>query len=87
MQKITPFLWFDHQAEEAVQFYLSVFRNSKHLRTLRYAREGPGPAGTVMTVAFRIEDQEFTALKRRPGLHVFAGNILCHQLHDSGRSR
>jgi predicted 3-demethylubiquinone-9 3-methyltransferase (glyoxalase superfamily) len=66
MQKITPFLWFDHQAEEAVKFYLGVFRNAKILRTLRYGREGPGPEGTVMTVAFRIGEQEFTALNGGP---------------------
>jgi len=54
MQKIARFPWFDHQAEEAVQFWLSVFRNSKILRTLRYGRKGPGPFGTVKTVAFRI---------------------------------
>jgi predicted 3-demethylubiquinone-9 3-methyltransferase (glyoxalase superfamily) len=66
MQKITPFLWFDHQAEEAVKFYLSVFENSKVLRTVRYGQAGPGPEGTVMTVNFTIEGQEFTALNGGP---------------------
>lgn len=66
MQKITPFLWFDHQAEEAVAFYLSVFKNSKILRTVRYGRVGPGPEGTVMTINFLIEGQEFAALNGGP---------------------
>lgn len=66
MQKITPFLWFDHQAEEAVNFYLSVFENSKVLRTVRYGAAGPGPEGTVMTIDFLIEGQEFTALNGGP---------------------
>jgi predicted 3-demethylubiquinone-9 3-methyltransferase (glyoxalase superfamily) len=66
MQKITPFLWFDHQAEEATNFYLSVFKNSKKLRVVRYGKAGPGPEGTVMTVDFIIEGQEFTALNGGP---------------------
>ena len=66
MQKITPFLWFDHQAEEAVKFYLSVFKNSKVLRTVRYGQAGPGPEGTVMTINFLIEGQEFAALNGGP---------------------
>ena len=66
MQKITPFLWFDHQAEEAANFYISVFSNAKILRTVRYGEEGPGPKGTVMTIEFRIEGQEFVALNGDP---------------------
>jgi predicted 3-demethylubiquinone-9 3-methyltransferase (glyoxalase superfamily) len=66
MQKITPFLWFDHQAEEAVNFYLSVFKNSKKLRTVRFGKAGPGPEGTVMTVDFLIEGQQFVALNGGP---------------------
>jgi predicted 3-demethylubiquinone-9 3-methyltransferase (glyoxalase superfamily) len=49
MQRITPFLWFDDQAEEAANFYVSVFKNSKVNGTTRYSEEGPGPKGTVIT--------------------------------------
>ena len=62
MQKITPFLWFDGKAEEAAKFYVSVFRNSKLGRVTRYGDAGPGPKGTVMTVTFEIEGQQFIAL-------------------------
>lgn len=68
MQKITPFLWFDNQAEEATNFYVSVFSNSKILRTVRYGEAGPGPKGTVMTIEFRIEGQEFVALNGGPAV-------------------
>jgi predicted 3-demethylubiquinone-9 3-methyltransferase (glyoxalase superfamily) len=66
MQKITPFLWFDTKAEEAMKFYLSVFKKAKTVRIVRYGAEGPGPEGTVMTAAFRIEGQEFIALNGGP---------------------
>jgi len=66
MQKITPFLWFDHQAEEAVGLYTSVFDHSKIVDTVRYGDAGPGPAGTVMTVAFQLDGQAFTALSGGP---------------------
>ena len=66
MQKITPFLWFDTQAEEAANFYVSVFPNSRILGIARYGESGPRPAGSVMTVAFEIEGQEFTALNGGP---------------------
>ena len=66
MQKITPFLWFDANAEEAVNFYLSIFKNSKILKVARYGDTGPGPAGTVMTISFRLEGQEFIALNGGP---------------------
>ncbi len=62
MQKITPFLWFDGQAEEAAKFYTSIFKNSKILSVSRYGDAGPGPQGTVMTTTFQLEGQEFTAL-------------------------
>ena len=62
MQKITPFLWFDNQAEEAVNFYTSIFKNSKILNVARYGEEGPGPDGSVMTVVFQLDGQEFIAL-------------------------
>jgi predicted 3-demethylubiquinone-9 3-methyltransferase (glyoxalase superfamily) len=66
MQKITPFLWFDNNAEEAVNFYVSIFKNSKIVNVARYGDVGPGPKGTVMTVAFHLEGQEFVALNGGP---------------------
>lgn len=66
MQKITPFLWFNFQAEEAVTLYTSVFKNSKILATTRYPAGSPGPAGAVMTVSFELNGQEFTALNGGP---------------------
>jgi predicted 3-demethylubiquinone-9 3-methyltransferase (glyoxalase superfamily) len=70
MQKITPFLWFDHQAEEAVKFYTSVFKNSKVGRILRYdeasARGAGRPVGSVLTIEFEIAGQKFTALNGGP---------------------
>lgn len=66
MQKITPFLWFDGQAEEAMHFYVSIFKNSKVVGLSRYGENGPGPAGTVMTATFQLEGQEFTALNGGP---------------------
>ena len=66
MQKITPFLWFDDQAEEAAHFYISLFKNSKVTSTTRYGEEGPGPSGSVMTVAFQLAGQEFIALNGGP---------------------
>jgi predicted 3-demethylubiquinone-9 3-methyltransferase (glyoxalase superfamily) len=70
MQKITPFLWFDTQAEEAVNFYTAIFNNSKIGKVARYddagARVSGRPEGTVMTVAFQLEGQEFIALNGGP---------------------
>ncbi len=66
MQKITPFLWFDSQAEEAVNFYISIFKNSKILSTVRYGEAGPGPKGAVMSMTFQLEGQEFIALNGGP---------------------
>jgi predicted 3-demethylubiquinone-9 3-methyltransferase (glyoxalase superfamily) len=65
-QKITPFLWFDHQAEAAAQFYTSIFKNSKILQVSRYNDAGPGPKGSVMVVNFQLAGQEFTALNGGP---------------------
>ncbi len=67
MQKITPFLWFDGQAEEAVAFYLSVFKDGKIHSTTRYPENGPRPAGTVMTIAFELQGEQFVALNGGPG--------------------
>jgi predicted 3-demethylubiquinone-9 3-methyltransferase (glyoxalase superfamily) len=66
MEKITPFLWFDNQAEEAANFYTSIFKNSKIVKVARYGEAGPGPAGSAMTVVFQIEGQEFIALNGGP---------------------
>ena len=66
MQKITPFLWFDSNAEEAVNFYVSVFKNSKVLKVARYSDAGPGPKGSVMTVEFELNGLEFVALNAGP---------------------
>ena len=66
MQKITPFLWFDSNAEEAVNFYVSVFKNSTVLKVARYSDAGPGPKGSVMTVEFELDGLEFVALNAGP---------------------
>jgi predicted 3-demethylubiquinone-9 3-methyltransferase (glyoxalase superfamily) len=66
MQRITPFLWFDGKAEEAMTFYVSVFKNSKVGRVMRYGSAGPGPKGKVMSVTFQLEGQEFFALNGGP---------------------
>jgi predicted 3-demethylubiquinone-9 3-methyltransferase (glyoxalase superfamily) len=66
MQKITPFLWFDDKAEEAANFYTSIFKNSKIMNITRYGEAGPSPKGTVMTVTFQLEGQEFMALNGGP---------------------
>ena len=66
LQKITPFLWYDDKAEEAMNFYVSIFKNSRVLRVIRYGETGPGPKGTVMTAEFELEGQEFVALNAGP---------------------
>ena len=66
MQKITPFLWFDGNAEEAVNFYTSIFKNSKITAISRYSDAGPGPKGSVMTATFQLQGQEFVALNGGP---------------------
>jgi len=66
MQKISPFLWFDGNAEEAADFYVSLFKGSKILKIARYGEAGPGPAGAVMVVNFQIEGQDFIALNGGP---------------------
>src|SRR6266704_810616 len=65
-QKITTFLWFDSNAEEAMNHYVSIFKNSKILSVTRNGKAGPGPAGTVLVGSFQIEGQEFTALNGGP---------------------
>ena len=66
MQKIVPFLWFDGKAEEAMNFYVSIFKHSKVVRVTRYGDAGPGPKGTVMSATFQLEGQEFYALNGGP---------------------
>ena len=65
-QKITPCLWYDFKAEEAVAHYLSIFKSGKILSTTRYGEAGPGPKGAVLTILFEIEGQEFLALNGGP---------------------
>jgi predicted 3-demethylubiquinone-9 3-methyltransferase (glyoxalase superfamily) len=69
MQKITTFLWFDHQAEEAMHFYVSIFKNSKVVSVARFGEAGPGPKGTAMSVTFQLEGQDFMALNGGPLFH------------------
>ena len=66
MQKITPFLWFDDKAEEAMHFYVSIFKNSKVVNVSRYGDAGPGPKGSVMTANFQLDGQDFIALNGGP---------------------
>jgi len=71
MPPITPFLWFDDQAEEAAEFYVSVFPNSEIRQISRYGEAGPGPAGSAMTVAFSLDGTDFVALNGGPVHHHF----------------
>lgn len=66
MSKIAPFLWFENQAEEATNFYVSIFKNSKVTNISRYGEGSPGQAGTVMTTNFELDGQEFIALNGGP---------------------
>jgi len=66
MQRITPFLWFNDQAEEAVDFYLSIFSDSRILTQARYGEVGPGPEGSIMTIEFELQGQKFVALNGGP---------------------
>src|SRR5262245_9258262 len=69
MQRVTPFLWFDDDAEEAANFYTSIFKNSKIKGISRYSDAGPGPKGSVMVASFELDGQEFTALNGGPQFH------------------
>jgi predicted 3-demethylubiquinone-9 3-methyltransferase (glyoxalase superfamily) len=66
MPKITPFLWFNDQAEEAMHFYVSIFKNSKAGSVTRYGDAGPGPKGSVMVASFQLDGVDFTALNGGP---------------------
>ena len=84
-QKITPFLWFDDQAEEAAQFYTSIFKNSKILNVSRYGEAGPGQKGSVMVVSFQLEGQQFTALNGGPRFkfsEAFSFVVNCENQQD-----
>jgi predicted 3-demethylubiquinone-9 3-methyltransferase (glyoxalase superfamily) len=65
-QKITPFLWFDGNAEDAINFYTSIFKDSKVVNVSRYGEAGPGPKGSLMTATFQLNGQEFMALNGGP---------------------
>jgi predicted 3-demethylubiquinone-9 3-methyltransferase (glyoxalase superfamily) len=77
MPKITTFLTFNDQAEAAVRLYTSVFTNSRILQTTRYGASGPGPQGSVMTIAFELEGQPFVALNGGPSFTFSPGISLC----------
>ncbi len=70
MQKISPCLWFDANAEEAMNFYLSIFKNSKVLSVMRYGEAGPGPKGSVMAVSFLLDGTEIMALNGGPHFQI-----------------
>jgi predicted 3-demethylubiquinone-9 3-methyltransferase (glyoxalase superfamily) len=72
--RISPFLWFDSNAEEAVDFYLSVFKNSRRISELRNTGDAPGPKGGILTIAFELDGQKFTALNGGPH-HKFTDAI------------
>lgn len=74
VQKISPYLWFDNQAEEAVKLYVSIFNNSKIESMIRYGEAGPGPAGSLMSATFELEGQRFMALNGGPH-HTFSPAI------------
>jgi predicted 3-demethylubiquinone-9 3-methyltransferase (glyoxalase superfamily) len=67
MPTITPFLWFDAQAEEAANFYVSLFPKSKITTVARHGENGPGPAGSVMVIGFELDGQAYTAMNGGPG--------------------
>ena len=76
MKKITPFLWFDDKAEEAMNFYVSIFKNSKVGSVTRYGEAGPGPKGTVMTATFQLDGQDFIALNGGPHFQIYRGHLV-----------
>ena len=86
-QKITPFLWFDTEAEEAANYYVSIFPNSKIVSITRYGEAGPRPKGTVLTVLFELDGQQFVALNGGPEFKFTEAVSLLRELHKSGRSR
>ena len=91
IQRITPFLWFDTQAEEAAGFYVSIFPRSKVLGVTRYEQEAAAasgrPAGSVMTVSFQLDGQDFVCAERRTAFQVQRGGFLRGQLRVAERNR
>jgi predicted 3-demethylubiquinone-9 3-methyltransferase (glyoxalase superfamily) len=85
MQKITPNLWFDTEAEEAANFYTSIFEDSRIVDISHYLEAGPRPAGMVLTVNFQLAGQEFTALNGGARVQVQRGHLVVGQLRESGR--
>ncbi len=83
MQKITPFLWFNDKAEEAVKFYTSIFKNSRIKTVARYDDAGPGPKGSVMTVS-PARRSGVRRAERRTGVQLHSGTILCRELPHAG---
>jgi predicted 3-demethylubiquinone-9 3-methyltransferase (glyoxalase superfamily) len=83
MQKISPFLWFDDQAEEAMNFYVSIFDNSKVGKITRYGDAGPGPKGSVMTGSLELEGQQFTALNGGAHFKFTGSKAPWHEITDS----
>jgi predicted 3-demethylubiquinone-9 3-methyltransferase (glyoxalase superfamily) len=75
MPKISPFLWYDHQAEDAATLYTTVFPNSKVTSVQRYGAAGPGPEGSVMVVQFELDGQQFTALNGGPADYHFDESV------------
>jgi predicted 3-demethylubiquinone-9 3-methyltransferase (glyoxalase superfamily) len=84
MPAITPFLWFDQNAEEAVNFYVAVFPNSKILAVTRVPEGGPGPAGAVMTMSFELDGKPFTALNGGP--HFKFTEAVSFVVHCNGQT-
>ncbi len=85
-QKITPCLWFDFKAEEAVAHYLSIFKMSRIVSRTRYGEAGPGPAGAVMTILFEIDGQQFLALNGLPAFAIPQKAQTSRRSTPSGRS-
>ena len=76
MQKISPFLWFENQAEEAANFYTSIVKNSRIVATTRYGDAGPGPKGSVLTVNFELDGRPFMALNGGPSFAFASGTSI-----------
>ncbi len=85
MQSITPFLWFDGKAEEAMNFYVSIFRNSRTGSISRYGEAGPGPKGSVMSATFVLDGQEFFALNGGPAFTFTPAISFFVNCEDTGR--
>jgi len=88
MQKISPCLWFDTEGEEAANFYTSLFPNSRILEVARYGSAGPRPEGTVMTVSFELDGQEFLALNGGPDFtfnEAISFQVSCETQEDVDR--